>query len=359
MSIQEDEAPLDLDFLEKIRDEEPKILDDIQEISETTFLTNKQLLNPNAKKKPFTSYMTKNYEQKILCRMNFYTGTSNSNKYFYKVFIYEKTRFKSDYELYEKAIVTKILKEIYYQKKASLIDFTKEYNAMASSTAVEKIKEYVAATAARTDARIDELIKTEQSASNPKAEEELVAKQEKSSWTVRIPKINSYGRITLDDEEDDDEDDEEYKKFYIEMEYFDERQYIPLDKIIELNTEESYNLCSNINDELIIINQILIAHGIYHNDFAVSSNILINQETNEIVLLDFGEAHYRQTVRTYQFPICRKLKGGKIKTKNYKTKNYKIKNYKTKNYKIKNYKTKNYKIKKYKTKNYKTKKYKK
>ena len=216
----------------------------LQLIYNSGFQTNEFDLNMNAiiidrKAKPaFVTYYTKNNELISSCKIQYLKKTDAKGRIFFiKKFIYPKdtkvTKGAAD------ATLTKILAEVYYQKKAF---------SLLSSSRVKK----------------------------------LVKRRTTPTINFFVPEIFSYGKFIPDDDEKEG--------YYIKMEYIDQTKYLTLRKITNFGDMSARQLCESILPVLRNLNKILIAHFIYHNDLLNPDNILINPRTKTMVIIDFGEA---------------------------------------------------------------------
>lgn len=213
----------------------------------------------NRKSKPaFVTYYTENNELSSGCRLLYLEKTdAKGRKFFIKKFIYSKDNKVTKGAA--NATLIKILAEIYYQKKAF---------SLLGSTKVKK----------------------------------LVKRRTTPTINFFVPEIFSYGKIIQEDEEEEG--------YYIKMEYIDQTKYLTLRKITQFGDMSARHLCESIIPVLRNLNNILIAHFIYHNDLLNPDNILINPKTKTMVIIDFGEASGLQGTAGKSFdsiPDCNTL----------------------------------------------------
>ena len=130
----------------------------------------------------------------------------------------------------------------------------------------------------------------------------LVKRRTTPTINFFVPEIFSYGKIIQEDEEEEG--------YYIKMEYIDQTKYLTLRKITQFGDMSARHLCESIIPVLRNLNNILIAHFIYHNDLLNPDNILINPKTKTMVIIDFGEASGLQGTAGKSFdsiPDCNTL----------------------------------------------------
>ena len=290
----------------------------LQEINDTSISINEDDFNGNTillnskNKREFVSYYTKNDESELAasCWIYYFETTDNAGrKFFIKKFSYLK-----DPKRAAAATLTKILAEIFYQKKA--------YSLLGLKKSLQK----------------------------------------RSEFNFKVPEIFSYGHIIpryVSNRE----------AYYIKMEYIDRTEYLTLTTIINyypfylttpaskknLGDTSAAQLCESIVSTLRYLNNILIAHFIYHNDLQNPDNVLINPTTKTMVVIDFGEASEKRGTggKVYKgvIPDCETIyddfvksglsksvtsssqnaEGVRSKTKKCKTKKCKTKKCKTKN----------------------------